>query len=127
LKRIIKITTFADRLLFLILISASVTGIFYSREAVSQSSGVVIEVNGRPEFTFPLHTDRTVSVSGPCGNMLVEIRDGKVRVKEAHCPNQLCVKEGWISKGVIVCLPNKVVVFVGGGHDHGKDTDAVSG
>ncbi len=127
MKRIIKITTLADRLLFLILISASVTGIFYSREAVSQSSDVVIEVSGKPEYTFPLRTDRTVSVSGPCGNTVIEIKDRKVRVREAHCPNQLCVKEGWISKGVIVCLPNRIVVLVGGGHDHGKDVDAVSG
>ena len=127
MKRIIRITTIADRILFLVLISASVTGIFYSREAVSQSAGVVIEVNGRPEYTFPLHADRNATISGPYGNTVIEIKDSKVRVKEAHCPNQLCVKEGWISKGVIVCLPNKIVVFVGGGHDHGKEIDAVSG
>lgn len=127
MKRIIRITTIADRILFLVLISASVAWIFYSREAVSQSSGVVIEVNGRPEYTFPLHADRTIPVSGPYGNTVIEIKGGKVRVKEAHCPNQLCVKEGWISKGVIVCLPNKIVVFVGSAHDHGKDIDAISG
>jgi hypothetical protein len=126
LKRIVKITTLADRLLFLLLISASLAGIFYSREAVSKSSDVVIEVNGRPQYTFPLYSDRTVSVSGPYGNTVIEIKDRKVRVKEAHCPNQLCVKEGWISRGAIVCLPNRIVVLVGGG-DHGKDIDAISG
>jgi hypothetical protein len=114
-------------MLFLFLISVSVVGIFHSREAVTQSSHVVIEVNGKPEYTFPLQTDRMVSVGGPYGNTVIEIRDRKVRVKEAHCPNQLCVKEGWISKGVIVCLPNKIVIVVGGRDNGGKDVDAVSG
>jgi len=114
-------------MLFLFLISVSVVGIFHSREVVSQSSHVVIEVNGKPEYTFPLKIDRMVSVGGPYGNTVIEIRGRKVRVKEAHCPNQLCVKEGWISKGVIVCLPNKIVIVVGGRDNGGKDVDAVSG
>jgi hypothetical protein len=49
-----------------------------------------------------------------------------VRVKEAHCPNLICVKEGWISRGAIVCLPNRIVVLVGGGKAR-KDVDAVTG
>ncbi len=127
MRRVIKNTTFADRLLFLVLIAAAVGGIFYSREAVSQSSGVVIEVNGKPEYTFPLGADRIVSVNGPIGKEVIEIRDRKVRIKEAPCPNQLCVREGWVSQGVIVCVPNRIVVLVGGGKNGRKKVDAVSG
>jgi hypothetical protein len=127
LRRIIRSTTVADRLLFLVLIAASVGGFFYSREAVSQSSGVVIEVNGKAEYTFPLDTNRIVSVSGPLGPSLVEIRDRRARIREAPCPNQLCVKQGWVSKGVIVCVPNRIVVLVGDGKDAKKNVDAVSG
>ncbi len=127
MRRVIKNTTAADRLLFLVLIAASIGGIFYSREAVSQSSGVVVEVNGKPEYTFPLGTDRIVSVNGRLGREVIEIRGRKVRVKEAPCPNQLCVKEGWISQGVIVCVPNRIVVLVGGRKNDRKKVDAVSG
>ncbi len=127
MRRVIRNTTVADRLLFLLLIVASIGGIFYSREAISQSPGVVIEVNGKPEYTFPLGTDRTVSVKGAVGKEVIEIRGRRVRVTEAPCPNQLCVKEGWVSKGVIVCVPNRVVVLVGGGENGGKNVDAVSG
>jgi hypothetical protein len=127
LKRIIRNTTIADRLLFLFLIAVSVSGIFYTREALSQSSGVVIELDGKPEYTFPLNIDRTLAVNGPIGKAVIEIKGGKVRVAEAPCPNQICVKEGWISRGAIVCVPNRLVVLVGGGKRPDRDVDAVSG
>jgi hypothetical protein len=127
LRRVIRHTTIADRLLFLFLIAISVGGIFYTREAVSQSSDVVIELAGKPEYTFPLNIDRTLSVSGPIGKAVIEIKGGKVRVAEAPCPNQICVKEGWISRGAIVCVPNRLVVLVGGGVKRHRDIDAVSG
>ncbi|MDA8077708.1 MAG: NusG domain II-containing protein [Nitrospiraceae bacterium] len=128
MKTVIRNTTCADRLLFFLLILASCAGIFISREAVSQSSDVLIEVNGKPAYTFPLAGDRTVTVNGPCGPTVVEIKDMKVRIREASCPNRLCLKEGWIAKGVIVCLPNRIVVTVGGkSAGSPRGVDAVTG
>jgi len=128
LKETIKNTTLADRLLFLLLISLSVAGIFISRDALSQGSEVVIEVDGKPAYTLPLYEDRLVSVGGSYGDTLIEIKEKKVRVREAHCPNQICVKEGWISKGVIVCLPNKLIIIVGGSKkDEQLGIDAITG
>lgn len=118
----------ADRLLFLFLISVSIAGIFISREALSHNSDVIIEMDGKPAYTLPLYADRILSVGGPYGGALVEIKGGKVRVKEPHCPNGLCAKEGWISKGVIVCLPNKLVIIVGGSKkDQQPGIDAITG
>jgi len=127
LKKIISHTTFADKLLFLILLIGSVSGIFIARDAMPLATGVVIDVDGKPAYNFPLDVDRTVTLRGPYGKMVVEIKGRRVRMKEAHCPNQICVKEGWISSGVIVCLPNKVVVTVGGGTAGPKGVDAVTG
>ncbi|MDH4231277.1 MAG: NusG domain II-containing protein [Nitrospirota bacterium] len=128
MKETIKNTTLADRLLFLLLISLSVAGIFISRDALSQGSEVVIEVDGKPAYTLPLYEDRLVSVGGSYGDTLIEIKEKKVRVREAHCPNQICVKEGWISKGVIVCLPNKLIIIVGGSKkDEQLGIDAITG
>jgi hypothetical protein len=127
LKETIKNTTLADRLLFFFLISLSIAGIFVSKDALSQGSDVIIEIDGKPAYTLPLYVDRLISVSGPYGNTLIEIQGKKVRVKEAHCRNQICVKEGWISRGVIVCLPNKLVLIVGGTKDQKLDIDAITG
>ena len=128
MKTVIKDTTVGDKLLFLLLVAASVAGIFISREALPQGSGVIVEVNGRPQYTFPLDKDKTLAVPGPYGDTLVEIKNRKVRVREAHCPNRLCEKQGWVSKGVIVCLPNHIVINVGGKADMApEDVDAVTG
>ena len=128
MKETIKNTTLADRLLFIFLISVAIAGIFISRDALSQGSDVFIEIDGKPAYTLPLYTDRLLSVDGPYGPTLIEIQKGKVRVKEAHCKNQICVKEGWISKGVIVCLPNKLVIIVGGNKkDRQQGIDAITG
>ena len=128
MKETIKNTTLADRLLFILLISVSIAGIFISRDALSKGSDVIVEVNGKPAYTLPLYANRLLSVGGPYGNTLIEIQGGRVRVKEAHCRNQICVKEGWISKGVIVCLPNKLVIIVGGSKkDQQQGIDAITG
>lgn len=126
MKEIIRSTTIADRLLFLVLLIGSVAGIFIARDALPQATGVVIDVAGKPAYNLPIEVNRTVTLHGPYGKMVVEIRDRKVRMKEAHCPNLLCVKEGWISKGVIVCLPNKVVITVGGGTAGPEGVDAIT-
>lgn len=127
MKEIIRSTTFADRLLFLLLLIGSVAGIFVAKDAMPQATRVVIDVRGRPAYNFPIDVNRTVTFYGPYGKMVVQIKNRRVRMKEAHCPNLLCVKEGWISKGVIVCLPNRVVIAVGGGGSAGPgNIDAVT-
>jgi hypothetical protein len=128
LKETIKNTTLADRLLFFFLISLAIAGIFVSRDALSKGSDVIIEVDGKPAYTLPLYTDSLLSVEGPYGDTLIEVQGGKVRVKEAHCRNQICAREGWISRGVIVCLPNKLVIIVGGSNKYKKQgLDAITG
>ena len=128
MKEAIKNTTLADRLLFLFLLSVSIAGIFFARDALSQGSDVLIEIDGKPVYTLPLYADRLLSVNGPYGSTLIEIQNRKVRVKGAHCPNQICVQEGRISKGVIVCLPNRLVIIVGGSNkEKQQGIDAITG
>ena len=56
---------------------------------------------------------------------IVEILDGRVRVKEADCPNQVCVNTGWLYKPgqIAYCAPNKLKVVVTG---EAEDLDATS-
>ena len=128
MREVIKNTTFADRLLFIFLVTISVAGIFITREAMSQGSDVFIEINGKLEYSLPLDINRTISVNGLLGNTIIEINEKKVRIKKALCPNQICVHQGWVSKGAIVCLPGRIVVIVGGrANSHKKGLDAITG
>lgn len=42
--------------------------------------------------------------------------DQRVRVIEADCPDQIDVKQGYISRvgEIIVCLPNKLIIEIKG-------------
>ena len=45
---------------------------------------------------------------------LIEIDGDRVRIKEADCDDQICVRRGWATKNgeTIVCLPHKLVIEV---------------
>ena len=46
----------------------------------------------------------------------IEIRDRKIRVRDADCPDRTCVSMGWLSSSSmpIVCLPHHLVIeFIG--------------
>ena len=69
----------------------------------------------------------TIPLSGEDGSEnLVEVEPGRIRVREAGCPDQVCVNQGYISDGTvpIVCLPNKLVIEITGG---GDSLDAATG
>lgn len=118
--------TLADKVLLSVCIFLSFYSFVYVREAVPKGSEVRIEVNGELKYTFPLNTDKTVELSGVIGRTTVEIKSGKVRIKDAPCTNKICIHEGWIDRGSIVCLPNKVVVTVSA-PDKNRGPDAISG
>ena len=42
----------------------------------------------------------------------IEVRPGGIRIAEANCPDQTCVRQGWLEGGMtpIVCLPHRLVI-----------------
>lgn len=44
----------------------------------------------------------------------VEIRDDQIKILRSSCPDQICVRTGYISKPgeTIVCLPDKVIIEI---------------
>ena len=119
LRKLLSGTTSADRILFLLLLLLSFSGIFFVKEVRPGGRSVQIEVNGRPAYILPLDKDRSVSVEGPLGKTLIEIKNQRVRVTDSPCRNKLCIQQGWVRSGTIICLPNRVVITVG---DHDKST-----
>lgn len=128
LKRLLSSTTIADKILLSMLVLMSFTGIIFIREVFPEGGIVHIEVNGRSVYVLPIDKDRTVSVEGPEGKTVIEIKDHRIRVTESPCRNKLCIQQGWIGSGAIVCLPNRVIVTIGN-HEDGfnKIVDAITG
>ena len=115
MKRAVEGTTFLDWVLLVVLLLLSLGGFVLVKRVMPPGETVVIEVDGKGGYRLPLGEDRVVGVKGPLGITKVVIRDGRVRVEDSPCPQKICVKEGWIRQGAIVCLPNRVVVSVTGG------------
>jgi hypothetical protein len=90
----------------------------------TEGSAVLVEVAGRTVEKLDIHEDREVTIRGEKGEMRVEVRDGRVRVVEADCPNRICVRTGWRSREgeVIVCVPNRTVIRI-----LGKENNEVGG
>lgn len=45
------------------------------------------------------------------GSNVVTVRDGKIAVTEANCPDHYCMNRGYCNSGAqIVCLPNRLVI-----------------
>lgn len=65
---------------------------------------------------------KTIPIETEFGYNLIEIGDGEVRIIEASCPDELDVKQGYISNSgeVIVCLPNKLVIEIKGTDEIGE-------
>ena len=69
----------------------------------------------------------TIPLSGEDGSEnLVEVEPGRIRVVSANCPDQVCVRQGWISDASVpvVCLPHQVVIEITGGESY---ADAAAG
>jgi hypothetical protein len=125
-REILKVTTFADRILFSILILLSLLCLIFIRSLIPASDSVEIAIDGKLEYVLSLTEEKTVAVQGLTGKTLVEIRDNRVRVTESPCQNKLCIQQGWVARGVIACLPNKVVITIGKTGEKGSAPDAVT-
>ena len=97
---------------------------------------VEVSVDGTVMYSFSLEENREFVINGYDGgtNYLV-IENGEAYLKEASCPDLLCVHMGKISSvgQSIICLPNRVVVEIVdeetpfGNNDSEEDVDAIVG
>ena len=94
-----------------------------------KGSQVRITVDGKVFGTYDMQVNRKISVSSSDldegevygkGNSswinVVQIRDGEAFMKEADCPDKICVHHRPVSRQgeSIVCLPHRVVVEIAG-------------
>ena len=68
--------------------------------------------DGQIMHTVDLSMDREIHITtAKGGRNIVTVKDGKIGVTEANCPDHYCMDRGMCSGGVqIVCLPNKLVI-----------------
>ena len=72
--------------------------------------------DGQIVKTVLLSQEQEFTVTSPQGGSnTVTVRDGKIAVTQADCPDHYCMLRGFCGGGTeIVCLPNKLIIrFLG--------------
>ena len=108
-------TLLRDILLIVALLLIGIVLLFVLRGRSSEGSYVVIMYQNDEKARFSLAIDGVYDIND--GKNQIEILDGKVRMIDADCPDELCIRQGWIEYDgqSIICLPNKITGMVSGG------------
>lgn len=97
-----------------ILLAATLFALIFFMTRQEGAYAAVIK-DGREVARYSLAEAREVPLiaNGETTNLLV-IEGGKAFMREANCPDQICVKHRAISKvgETIVCLPNEIVIKI---------------
>ena len=112
-----------------ILTIALVSGFVFwrDRDKTGNVDGMLeITIDGELYGDFPLSEDREMVVASSYGNNTVVIEQGRAYVKEADCPDKICVgMQGIDSDGeIICCLPHRLFLTVRG--ESSGEYDAVA-
>lgn len=85
---------------------------------VTKEKGSIAEVYYEDELilSIDLSIDEEYTVGGELGDVVLEVKDGMIRVKKENSPKNICSKEGFIgdSSRALICLPNKIIVKIVG-------------
>ncbi|MDA3812923.1 MAG: NusG domain II-containing protein [Candidatus Cloacimonetes bacterium] len=103
-----KIFTTADIILIFFLLTIAVFMLVLIKDDISAKQAE-ISYHNKFVISVPLDKDRIIEIEK---GIVVEIKDGKVRMKESTCQNQYCVKQGWSNSFPIICVPNEVSVVI---------------
>lgn len=114
-KTFLNYLSWGDRLLILAVLLASV-GFIPWLQSGAPGQAAVVHADNKLFATLSLSRETELTVLGPLGETIVQIKSGKVRVVRDPGPRQLCVRQGWISRvgEALVCLPNRVVIYIPG-------------
>ena len=116
-------------IIFLIILSFTQHFILGSKLYKNYSSTYAnIKVSGKLYKNIPLSSfkgEKIIDINTPKGTNKILIRDNTVKIIDADCKDELCIKQGEISKvsQTLVCLPHELIIEIKG--DESNDDDII--
>lgn len=102
-------------LVILLLALAALLGGWYYWTHRTPALRAEVTVDGDLVEVLDMSKDQEVTIQGPRGgtNHLI-VRDGQIWCDDATCPDKVCIHQGKqsLDGGIIVCLPNYMIVQV---------------
>ena len=74
----------------------------------------LVKVDGVQKRIIDLNKDDTVRFETEYGYNIIEVKDGKIGIIEADCPNHDCINKGFVKRNneSIICLPHHFEITV---------------
>lgn len=117
-----------DIILIVTILIIAIGGIVYYTISKKDGADVVIYVDGEKYETLELNKDQEFSIKDDDGTVIntLVIEDNAAYMKEATCPDHICIYQAKISKTgeSIVCLPHQVVIMIEDGEQSEIDSVA---
>jgi len=100
----------ADIILIVILTILICSSFFAITKKNQPTSYAICEVDGKVVKKILLSKSQRVDLKN---GMELEIKNRRIRVSKSDCPQQICVKHGWLkySSDIIVCVPNRCIIY----------------
>lgn len=106
---------------FILIIGLLIISNSISSKAEGKVKYAIVTIQGKQKFKFNMNEDTEIVLTKDkypslLGEMIIEIKDKKVRVKKEESPLHYCSMQGWVDSVAkpIVCLPNSVIVTIMG-------------
>lgn len=106
---------------FVLIIGLLITSNIVTGKAEGKVKYAVVTIDGKQKYKLNMSEDRELVLNKDkypslLGEMIIEIKDNKVRVKKEESPLHYCSMQGWVDSVAkpIVCLPNEVVITIVG-------------
>jgi len=123
-----------DLIVYIFAVALIMVGLLgmYAMGTQGGDKSVVVELDGQEVYSCRVYKGMApVEFRVDAGNgqyNIVLITYEEVKIKEANCPDQVCVKSGPIRHAgqAIVCLPHRVVVKITAGHEETPDVDDIA-
>nr|WP_296052226.1 NusG domain II-containing protein [uncultured Blautia sp.] len=92
-----------------ILVIAGILWLDFRISGQRSHNTIRITIDGKEFGTYSLSKDQVIHIGD---TNVCEIKDGKVTMIKATCPDHYCMKQKAVDEhgGSIICLPNKVVI-----------------
>lgn len=94
----------------------TVIGLAFTLNYKVKDSAAYIYLNGEVIRKIKLHEDDnyTFEIKTEYGSNTIVVKDGKIGVLDADCPDKICVHTPYISDGIqpIVCMPHKLIIQI---------------
>ncbi len=103
-----EILTISDKILIIIVLILILCS---SSMYFQKNNNNIVEIKFKNKIygTYDLKKNQIISVTD---EIIVEIKDNKVRIKKSNCKNQICVKQGWSNMAPLICVPNQLAVSI---------------